>query len=85
MGGYIALAFAEKYANMLSGLGLFHSTALADSEEKINARNKGIQFIKDNGAYPFLKNMIPGLYSEESKQPKTFLIDQHLDASKSLF
>jgi pimeloyl-ACP methyl ester carboxylesterase len=83
MGGYIALAFAEKYPGMLTGLGLFHSTALADTEEKINARKKGIQFIKDNGAYPFLKNMIPGLYSEESKQSKTYLIDQHLEESKS--
>jgi pimeloyl-ACP methyl ester carboxylesterase len=83
MGGYIALAFAEKYSTMLLGLGLFHSTAFADSEEKIKTRQKGIQFIKDNGAFPFLKNMIPGLYSEESKKEKSFLIDQHLEASKS--
>src|SRR6478672_7646514 len=27
MGGYITLAFAEKYAHKLKGLGLFHSTA----------------------------------------------------------
>src|SRR5690606_7287734 len=26
MGGYIALAFAEKYPEMVEGLGLFHST-----------------------------------------------------------
>jgi pimeloyl-ACP methyl ester carboxylesterase len=83
MGGYTALAFAEKYPNMLFGLGLFHSTAFADSEEKIKTRKKGIQFILDNGAFPFLKNMIPGLYSEESKREKSFLIDQHLEASKS--
>ena len=31
MGGYIALAFAEKYASKISGLGLFHSSAFAAS------------------------------------------------------
>ncbi|HTG56780.1 MAG TPA: alpha/beta fold hydrolase, partial [Niabella sp.] len=34
LGGYIALAFAEKYPELLSGLGLFHSTAIADNDEK---------------------------------------------------
>ena len=34
MGGYITLAFAEKYPSMLKAFGLFHSSAFADSEEK---------------------------------------------------
>lgn len=34
MGGYIALAFAEKYPVMLRGLSLIHSTAAPDSDEK---------------------------------------------------
>src|SRR5437667_131939 len=38
MGGYITLAFAEKYPGYLSAFGLFHSTAYPDSEEKIAAR-----------------------------------------------
>ena len=84
MGGYIALAFAEKYTGMLSGLGLFHSTAFADSEEKIKTRKKGIQFIKDNGAFLFLKNMIPGLYSEKSKNTYSKEVDEHLETAKSL-
>ena len=37
MGGYIALAFAAKYEDMPAGLGLVHSTAYADSEEKKEA------------------------------------------------
>jgi pimeloyl-ACP methyl ester carboxylesterase len=35
MGGYVTLAFAEKYFSLLSGFGLFHSTALPDSEEPL--------------------------------------------------
>ena len=46
MGGYIALAFAEKFPQCLSGLGLIHSTAFADSEEKKATRNKNIEFEK---------------------------------------
>ena len=30
MGGYIALAFAEKHNEMIDGLGLFHSSAYPD-------------------------------------------------------
>ena len=32
MGGYVALAFADKYPYTLRGLGLINSHALADSE-----------------------------------------------------
>lgn len=34
LGGYVALAFAKKYAEKLLGLGLFHSHPYPDSEEK---------------------------------------------------
>lgn len=34
MGGYVTLAFAEKYPENLLAFGLFHSTAFPDSEEK---------------------------------------------------
>jgi pimeloyl-ACP methyl ester carboxylesterase len=63
MGGYIALVYAEKYPASLNGLGLIHSTAFADSDEKKLARAKSIDFILANGAYSFLKTSIPGLFS----------------------
>jgi len=34
MGGYITLAFAEKYPELLNAMGLFHSTAYADDDVK---------------------------------------------------
>lgn len=63
MGGYIALAFAKKYPELLHSFGLFHSTAFADNEDKITARSKAIQFIKERGSYPFLQTSIPGLFT----------------------
>jgi pimeloyl-ACP methyl ester carboxylesterase len=62
MGGYITLAFAEKYPQMLSAFGIIHSTAFADPEEKKLARLKSIEFIKNNGAHEFLKASTPGLF-----------------------
>lgn len=63
MGGYIALAFAQKFPQYLDRLGLFHSSAYADSEAKIAARLKSISFIESNGAQAFLKTSIPGLFT----------------------
>lgn len=63
MGGYITLAFAEKYPELLNGLGLFHSSAYADDEEKKQTRLKAIDFIKANGAYAFLKTSTPNLFA----------------------
>ena len=64
MGGYIALAFAEKFSGYLNALGLFHSSAFADSEEKKIRRKKAIDFIALKGAFNFLKSSIPGLFTK---------------------
>lgn len=63
MGGYITLAFAEKYPGSLKAFGLFHSSAFADDEEKKQTRRKGIEFIRSNGAYAFLRTSIPNLFA----------------------
>ena len=53
MGGYITLAFAEKYPDCLTAFGLLHSTAYADSAEKKAGRQRGIDFIRTHGSYEF--------------------------------
>ncbi len=67
MGGYISLAFAEKYQDRIAALGLFHSSSYADSLEKKEARDKNIRFIQKNGASLFVEQAIPGLFSEYFK------------------
>lgn len=83
MGGYITLAFAERFPNMLNGFGLIHSSAYADSEEKIASRKKSIKFIQEQGAAKFLGQMIPGLYGEKFKAEHQDIIDQHLETALS--
>lgn len=67
MGGYIALALAEKYPEKITALGLFHSTAYADNEEKKETRRKGIRVIKEKGDAAFLKTAVPGLFYQPEK------------------
>lgn len=81
MGGYVALAFAEKYSELLNGLGLFHSTAYADSEEKKQIRKKGIQFIQQHGGFEFLKTTIPNLYSPVTRAENPVIIEEQIDSS----
>jgi pimeloyl-ACP methyl ester carboxylesterase len=78
MGGYITLAFAEKYPEKLQAFSLFHSSAFADSEEKIATRRKGIKFIRENGPQKFLEQSIPNLFSEETKKQRPELVQKIL-------
>lgn len=68
MGGYISLAFAAQFPDRLRAFGLFHSTALSDSEERKTIRRRGIEFIQNNGAERFLEQSIPNLFSEDYKK-----------------
>lgn len=48
MGGYVALAFAEKNPKKVNGLCLMNSTALADTDEKKLNRDRAIIAVKQN-------------------------------------
>lgn len=76
MGGYIALAFAEKYVDRMTGLCLFHSSSYADTEEKIESRRKSIQFIKQNGSLKFLEQATPNLFSDKTKAENPALVEE---------
>ncbi|GAA4803985.1 alpha/beta hydrolase [Litoribaculum gwangyangense] len=78
MGGYVALAFAEKNPDMIQGLCLMNSTALADSEERKKNRDRAVMAVKENHER-FINISISNLFrpknrsifSEEIKQIKT--------------
>lgn len=65
MGGYVALAFAEKYPQYLKGLILFHSTSAADNKQKKETRLRAIEAVKHN--YPLYVNAtIPNLFKSDN-------------------
>ncbi len=47
LGGYVALAFLELFPECLSGLSLFHSHPLADSNEVIENRKREIKLVEN--------------------------------------
>ncbi len=83
MGGYITLAFAEKYPELVKAFGLFHSTAFADSEEKKETRRKGIKFIEQQGGYEFLKSSISNLFAPHTKEEKSYLVEEQIEAVRN--
>lgn len=68
MGGYVAMAFAEKYPLRLKGLVMVHSIASADPEEKKEQRRKSISLILKGGKQAFVRQMIPNLFSKTYKK-----------------
>ncbi len=67
MGGYVTLAFAEKYPELLSGICLFHSTGLPDSDAKKLDRDKAISVVKKD-AQVFISTVIPNLFAPVNKE-----------------
>jgi len=87
MGGYVALAFCEKFPSRLKGLGLFHSTAYPDTLEKKQARDKTIEFIERYGTEEFVEEFVPPLFFEgrrkDFKNEIKMMVEMGKKAAKS--
>ncbi|HEY6162921.1 MAG TPA: alpha/beta hydrolase [Bacteroidia bacterium] len=62
MGGYVALAFAELFPKYVSGICLFHSSAIADSEEKKKDRLRGVEIVKKDQRH-YVSGLIDKLFA----------------------
>lgn len=85
LGGYVALAFAEHYPYNLRGLGLIHSHALADSQERQELREEACRRVHTNRA-GYILNFIPNLFDSSRRaslaQEIKDLSDQCLETSE---
>lgn len=66
MGGYVALAYAEKKPDNVKGLCLMNSTASADSNEKKKNRDRGIEAVKQQHK-TFIRIAIKNLFTAENQ------------------
>ena len=66
MGGYTSLAFAELYPENLKGICLMNSSALPDSEERKENRNRAVEAVKYKSEI-FVRMAIPNLFAEYNK------------------
>ena len=75
MGGYVALAFAEKYPKNVKGLCLLNSTSQADSEERKKLRLRANEMAKEN--YETLVKMsIGNLFAEQTREQFSEVIEK---------
>jgi pimeloyl-ACP methyl ester carboxylesterase len=66
MGGYVALAFAELYPEMVKGLVLLNSTSRADTDERKTNRDRAIKAVKQS-FQNFISISISNLFSEDNR------------------
>lgn len=78
MGGYASLALAALFPERIAGLSLVHSSCKADDEEKKKTREKTIRLLQKGGKEVFVKEMVPGLFSEKSRQEQPGLIQEQI-------
>lgn len=83
MGGYVSMAFAQKYGALLSGLCLFHSSALPDTDEKKENRNKTIDYVERHGVASFINPFIEPLFYRENRDRLAQEIQLMKDIGKS--
>lgn len=74
MGGYVALAFAKKYADMLRGLVLVATKAGADTPDAAAARRATADKVKTGGSGVVVDAMTPKMLAASNQDPK--LLDQ---------
>ena len=67
MGGYVALAFAEKNTKNIIGLCLLNSTSRADTIEKKKQRDRAIEVVKENHK-SFIRIAIPNLFRPKNRR-----------------
>lgn len=83
MGGYTALAFAELFPEKVRGLCLFHSTAMADTEEKKLDRGRAIAAVKKDKT-AFLQGLIPRMFAPENVEGMKGNIERVLSIAKNI-
>lgn len=83
LGGYITLAFAERYEARLASFGLVHSTAFPDREEAKAKRLGAIQTITEQGLTSFSATLAPRLVSAETRANSPSTLASLLEIAES--
>ncbi len=81
LGGYVTLAFAEKYPDQLKGLVLLNSTATADSTMRLKSRNQLIELIKKDREKA-IGLLIPSFFQGDSQKTKRLIRDYKKEARR---
>jgi len=75
MGGYVTLAFLDKFPEKLLAFSLFHSTPFADNGEKKENRNREIKLIKEGKKASIYSVNIPKMFADDN----LFMFEKEID------
>lgn len=84
LGGYISLEILRKHHDFVKAIGLFNSSAMGDSLEKKENRNKLIEFISGYGVGPFLRTFVPSLFYPKTAEKHKKTIARISDEGSSI-
>ena len=65
MGGYVVMAYREKFPDKLYSYVLFHSTCFADDDEKKQNRNREIELIQQGKKEQIINTNIPKAFADD--------------------
>ncbi len=68
MGGYVTMAFAELYPDLLWGYSLFHSTCFADTDEKRVNRDREISLVRCGKKLQIVNVSIPKAFADDNTE-----------------
>ena len=71
MGGYVALALAERWPQRVTGVAFINSSALADTDEKRQNREKNITFVQKHGVGKFMESFVRPLFAPVNRDRLT--------------
>lgn len=65
MGGYVALAFAERWPEMVRGLVMFSSISTADTKERKADRDRAVKLVEEH-KMKYISSVVPNLFYERT-------------------
>lgn len=83
MGGYVSMAFLEKFSEKTNGILLLNSTPAADSEQRQRERVQGIQLVKKDKK-TFLDKEIIKLFAEENRKKFEKSVQHHISKANKI-
>jgi len=83
LGGYVTLAFVEKYAGYLSGFCLFHSHPLADTDEVRENRKREISLIREGKKRLIYRVNVPKAFALENQEKFRKEISRAIEIAKN--
>lgn len=82
LGGYVALEFARNHPARLLGFGLYHAHPFADTEERVKARQKGIELLQAGKKDLYISQLFPGLFTPAFATANPSVVQKLIETGK---